>query len=119
MSKNYLIEHENGITKIKFYSKPTYNEAKDAIDDIAENFPYEKRLWDLNNVDFDFSTDEIIKIAAYGKSKFLKPNRIALIASDDLVYGEMRQFMVYREEESKADARVFRTEEEAINWLSL
>ena len=83
MSKNYLIDYIDGITRIKFLHKPTYDEAKMAIDDIAENFPYDKRLWNISNIHFNFTIGEIMSIAEYGKTKFTKPNKIALVASDD------------------------------------
>ena len=118
MSKNYSIECINGITRIQFSSKPSYSEAQTIIDDIAENFPYEKRLWDLSNIKFNFTMNEIKAISAYGKSKFLKPNKLAIIAPDDLAYAEMRVFEVYREQEEHAVARAFRVEKEALEWLN-
>lgn len=118
MSKNYLIDYIDGITRIKFLHKPTYDEAKMAIDDIAENFPYDKRLWNISNIHFNFTIGEIMSIAEYGKTKFTKPNKIALVASDDLAYGEMRQFEVYREQENHSETKVFRGEQEAIEWLN-
>jgi len=117
MSEIYKIEYLNGITRIEFLKNPTYKDATTAIDDIAENYPYEKRLWVLS-FDFSFTEQEIKDISKYGKSIFINPNKIAIVANGDLAYGEMRQFMVYREEENKADACVFKTEEEAINWLN-
>ena len=116
MSEIYKIEYLNGITRIKFLKKPTYKDTTTAIDDIVENYPYERRMWILS--DFNFSEQEIQDISKYGKSKFTKPNKIALVAAGNLAYGEMRQFMVYREEEKQAEACFFRTEEEAINWLN-
>ncbi len=116
-SKIYIIEYESGITRIGFSRKPTYEETKSAIDDLAENYPYEKRLWDFRDLEFDFTMDEIRAIAEYGKLKFIKPNRIAIIASDDLAYGQIRAFEVYREQEDHSVARVFRTEPEALEWL--
>ena len=118
MSKNYSIEYINGITRVQFSSKPSYSEVKTIVDDIAENFPYEKRLWDLSNIKFNFTMDEIKAIAAYGKTKFLKPNKLAIIAPDDLAYAEVRVFEVYREQEEHAVARAFRAEKEALEWLN-
>lgn len=117
MSNNYSIEFVNGITRIQFFNKPSYSETQAVIDDIAENFPYEKRLWDLSNIKFNFTMNEIKAISSYGKSKFLKPNKLAIIAPDDLAYAEMRVFEVYREQEEHAVARAFRAEKEAIEWL--
>ena len=67
MSKNYSIEYINGITRVQFFTKPSFNDAQTAINDIADNFPYEKRLWDFSNIKFDFAMEEIKAIAGYGK----------------------------------------------------
>lgn len=72
MSKLYNIQYSNGITKITFFEKPTFEEAQHAIDDVAENYPYEKRLWNLSESNFNFTHQEIINISRYGKSKFIK-----------------------------------------------
>lgn len=117
MSKNYQIEYLNGITKVSFNASPTYDDVKIVIDDLSENHPYEKRLWDFSNIKFDFKVYEIDDIAEYGKKKFVKPNILAIIAPDDNAYSEMRIFEVFREQENKSHARVFRNEEEAIKWL--
>lgn len=87
------------------------------IDEIIENHPYERRLWDISDVDFDFSLEEIRAKAEYGKEKFVLPNRLAVYANADLVYGEMRQFAVYRKGDGKAVSNVFRDKLEAIEWL--
>lgn len=118
MSKTHLISYENGITKIKFLVSPSFEQVKLIIDEIAEKHPYEKRLWDMSEIKFDFTADEIQKISDYGKSKFTNPNRLAIYALDDLAYGEMRQFEVYREEEGKSISGVFRNEQDAIDWLN-
>jgi hypothetical protein len=118
MSKNYEIVFLNDITRVEFLTKPTFEDGIAAIDDIAENYPCEKRLWDLSKTEFDFTLQEIMGIAAHCKSKFTKPGKIAYIASDELVYGEMREMMVYREADPCATVCVFKTEQEAIDWLT-
>ena len=118
MSDICIINHSEGITEIKFLVSPTLEQVKLIIDDIVENYPYEKRLWDLSEIQFDFTTNEIQQIAEYGKNKFTKPNKLAVFAIDDLSFGEMRQFEVYREEEGKALPRAFRNKQEAIEWLN-
>ena len=118
MSNIYLITYENGITKIKFLVNPSFEHVKLIIDEIAESHPYEKRLWDMSEIKFNFTSDEIQRIATYGKLKFTKPNKLAIFALDDLAFGEMRQFEVYREEEGKSLPRVFRNEQDAIEWLN-
>ena len=59
MSKKYTITYKDGITKIKFLAKPTLDQIKHIIDEIVENYDYEKRLWDLSEIKFDLSTNEI------------------------------------------------------------
>lgn len=117
MSDKYVITVEDGITRIKFLVNPTYEDTKKIIDEIVENYPYERRLWDMSEINFDFTTAEIQLIAEYGKKKFIKPNKLAIYAVNDLAFGEMRQFEVYREEEGKALPKVFRSKKEAIKWL--
>lgn len=118
---NSLITHEisveDGITVIKFLAKPTYQDLVNIIDDIIENYPYERRLWDLSEINFDLSLSEIQQIADYGKQKFIKPNKLALFATQNLVFGEMKQFEAYREEENHALPKVFRSKTEAMDWL--
>lgn len=72
----------------------------------------------MSAIQFYFTINEIEQIAEYGKQKFTKPNKLALFAIDDLAFGEMRQFMVYREEQSKSIPRAFRDKQEAIAWLN-
>jgi len=118
MPNDYIISHENGITKVKFLVQPSLDLAKQIIDEIVDKYPYDKRLWDISNVKFDFTLTEIQTIAEYGKLKFISPSKIAIFAVDDLAFGEMRQFGVYREEEGKTLPQVFRNEQDAIDWLN-
>ena len=117
MSENCTITVDNGITTIRFDTAPTYEEVARVIAEIAARYPYEIRLWDFSNIEFDFSMSEIRAIAEYGKRKFEQPNIIALVAPDDRAYGEMRVFEVYREERGHATARAFRTLGEAKRWI--
>jgi hypothetical protein len=117
MSKYYSIKHVNGITRIQFTKNPTYEEVQAVIDDIAENFPYIKRLWDFSNINFDLSIDEIKAIALYGKSKFINPNKLAIVAPDDRAYFKLHIFQAHRKQKKHSVANVFRTEQEALEWL--
>ena len=118
MNKTHIITYIDGITKIKFLVSPSLDLCKSIIDEIVEHYPYEKRLWDLSEIKFNFTHAEIQAIAEYGKEKFTKPNKLAVFALDDLAFGEMRQFEVYRGEEGKALPRAFRNEQDAIDWLN-
>ena len=118
MSNTYLTTHENGITRIKFLVSPSYDHVKLIINEVAESYPYERRLWDMSEVKIKFTTGQIKAMAAHGKTKFIKPNKLAIYVVDDLAFGQMRQFEVYSEEESKSESRVFRNEQDAIEWLN-
>lgn len=59
MINNYIVTVDNGITYIKFLESPSFGQIKVIIDDIAENYPYEKRLWDLSSVSFDLPVSEL------------------------------------------------------------
>lgn len=116
MSKPYSLEHIDDITSITFFETPSFESMKEVIDDVADNHPYEKRLWYFSGIHYDWSTVELQNISEYAKLKFIRPNKLAIIATDDFIYGIARQFMAYREE--KAGAGVFRTKEEAVMWLN-
>jgi cellobiose-specific phosphotransferase system component IIB len=118
MLETHIISHNDGITKVKFLVKPTLQQSKSIIDEIAKNHPSKKRLWDLSEVKFDLTIHEIILIAEYGKQKFTNPSKIALYVIDDLAYGKMRQFEVYRQEEKMVNTKIFRNAQEAIAWLN-
>ncbi|CAB5090000.1 hypothetical protein D3OALGA1CA_844 [Olavius algarvensis associated proteobacterium Delta 3] len=118
-----LLEHctiqtVDGLTTIHFSRAPTIGEAKIVIDKLADERSYHLRLWDFGDIFFNFSMDEIREIAEYGKSKFLEPNRMALVAPQDLAFGTLRAFEVYRQEDTHSIPRVFRAKAEAIDWLA-
>ena len=117
MLKSYQIKHINGITRVQFFKTPSYSEIKIIIDDIAENYPYEKRLWDFMNIKFSFNSNNLKSIAAYGKTKFIKPNKLAILTTDNMTFKEMQDFKDFRHQESIAIAKIFEIECEAITWL--
>jgi hypothetical protein len=61
--------------------------------------------------------DETQTIAECGKMRFVRPNRAAFVVSDDLSFGLVRAFEVYREQKGLSTARVFRTRTAALEWL--
>jgi len=118
MKEIYTLSNIDGITKIKFAENPSYDLVKTIIDELAEKDLYMRRLWDLREINFDWSSDMLRDIAEYGKNKFLKPNKAAFVVDTDLAFGEMRMFMVYREEEDKTYPNVFRIYNKAIEYLN-
>ena len=80
MSEKCKIESKNGITTIKVLKNPTYKDLQIIIDELAEDNLYELRLWDLSNIDFNLDMNNIREIAEYGKKKFIRPNKMAMVA---------------------------------------
>ena len=56
MLETYTIKHSEGITTVKFSDNPNYNQAIEMLDDLVENYSYERVLFDLSISDFDFSS---------------------------------------------------------------
>jgi len=117
VSAKHTFEYIDGITVVRFSEMPTFVDAKLIIDQLAKENSYHLRLWDFSRVKFDFTMDDIRTIAKYGKSKFLEKNFLAAVALQDVAYGTLRAFEVYREEEGRSSVRTFRTEQEAMDWL--
>ncbi len=118
MFSDYKIEHRDSVTFVHFSKRPNYGDAQVVLDDISANYPYEKRFYDFSDIIFDFTAEEIKRIAEYGKTVFLGPNAMAIYAPNDLTFGIMRAFEVYREQDSPTVARVFREKNEALVWLA-
>ncbi|MCW8956944.1 MAG: hypothetical protein OQL09_08680 [Gammaproteobacteria bacterium] len=94
------------------------DEIKSAINTIAvKNNMNELRLWDLSNGIFDLTETELRELAEYGKSSFLLPSKVAIVAPKNLEFGLSRMYEAYREE-GLVKHRVFRTEQEARAWLT-
>ena len=117
MSKIYTITEDRGFTKIKFLAKPAYDDIVGIIDEIAEHYPYERRLWDLSEIEFDLTAQELQAIALYGKGKFPLPNKMAFLTDNDLIFGELRMFEGYRAHDQITTMQVFRKNDEAEAWL--
>ena len=117
MQCKYNIAIEGGVTVVSFETPPNYNDITTVIDNILVNYDFGKRLYDFSQIQFDFTLEEIKNIAAYGKTKYFKPNKMAVVALDHLAFGEMRQFEFYREDEI-TKAKVFRSKLDALQLLN-
>ena len=116
MNKIYSIEAKDGITTISFSKTPELADFVDIIDELAEKDLYTRRLWNFNPHGFNMNPEQLMQIANYGKTKFVKPSKLAIVAPKDLIYGLSRLFEVYREEQ-QVSTNVFRNEKDAREWL--
>ena len=115
MDKNHSIDTTGGIITVRFNREPGFEEICLAIDDVADKYPGELRLWDLS-CGLSLTNDQVQQLAEYGKSRLYKPARLAIVAPQDLSFGLLRMYEVYRKEDH-INQRVFRNEQEARDWL--
>ena len=112
---NYSIVSTDGVTTIRFFKEPGFDDICSAIDDIVENYLSDLRLW-LFSCGLNFTNIQIKQLAEYAKSKFLIPSKSAIVAPKDLDFGLARVHDVYRED-GFVEQMVFRTEQKARVWL--
>jgi len=115
MAKNYFIEISDGITSITFTMNPELTEIIDAINEAFKTDQTHLRLWDLS-AGLDLTNEQLKEIAEYAKIKWHTPSKVALVAPNDLSYGLLRMFEVYRGEEQHK-IMVYRSKQEALKWL--
>ena len=116
MSEMYTITNEKRFLVIRFLSEPKFEHVIQAIDDVSENYNPKKRLWVLSK-GLNLTSAKMIEIGNHGKVKFSAPAQSAIVVPDDLAFGLVRVQGVYRED-GIVDERLFRTEEEAREWLA-
>ena len=116
MASKYTIESSQGITTVRFSLAPGEEVLRSAIDELADHYQNDLRLWDFSIFGLSLSNSQLEKLAEYGKRRFTNPSRVAIVASEDLTFGLSRMYEVYREED-RLQFKVFRTELEARQWL--
>jgi len=109
---------EDGITIAHFTKAPDAAAVGSVFRELAENYPQQRRLWDMRDIVIDQTRDELRQVASRSTSTFANPGRVAFAARDDLTYGLLRIFEVYSEQQAEdSQTRVFRTFEDAKSWL--
>ncbi len=114
----YDVAFEGDIVIVTASSAPEFDETLRLIDYLSKNNLYKRRLWDFSRIDFPYDLHEIREFAAYGRAQMREKNRFAVLVSDDMGFGSMRAFSVYRQEKGVTDVLVSRDRDEAIAWLS-
>ena len=111
---SYVIETIEGVSAVRFIKQATLDDIKSAMDDLSIDQP-PLRLWDFS-CNENWSIDELHEIAEYGKRKFTRPAKVAIVAPADITFGLSRVHEIYRQNDI-LNQMVFRTEKEAIEWL--
>ncbi len=116
MARNYFIENADGIATIRFLRALTIEELLEVMDHVAQTVKCNRRLWDATGR-FTYTSQEVRRIAARGKEHWPSPARVAFWAADDLSFGLLRMFEVYRVQDNY-ETKVFRDEQKARHWLN-
>lgn len=113
----YKVDNKgDGFYHVKFHSPICLEEIISAIQESEGFLGTKCELWDLSETDFNFSSDQLSSFAQRARAKTNKPQKTAIVVSEDLVFGLARIYSSYREEK-QTDVDVFRTEKEALAWL--
>ena len=116
MDERYSIEQAGGITTIRLRRRLSLEEMLAVVDEVAARDISSRRLWDLTR-NLKFTGEEMRAIAARGRERWPGAARVAYLAADDLSFGLLRMFEVFREQDNY-ETRVFRDEAEARQWLA-
>ena len=74
-------------------------------------------LCDLTQVDFSVPSGEVIKAAQSYADRGVMPGRLAFVVADGLGFGLVRMFISFLGSAAAEQASVFRTQDEAVDWL--
>ena len=103
------------IMKIKFSYKPSREDMLLGLDVTAEKFPALLRMWVFAD-GISLSSQELQTVSEHAKTLFPPNSKLALVSPTDLGFGLSRIYNVYRED-GATNVMVFRSEEEAEEWL--
>ena len=116
MNKKYSIELLDEIITIRYSERPEMDDIRQSMDETAGIARSGLRLWDFSNGAINLNNDQLQELADYGKMLFMPPSKAAIVAPEDLTYGLLRVYEVFRKQDL-VEIEIFRTEQEAIDWL--
>lgn len=113
-----VTNEEPGFYRVILKGKTSFDDAIKVATEIALFPDTQKELWIINELKLDFSSAEIQSLAEMLKSNPYKPEKVALVTDNDLLFGLGRIFSTYREDEVTT-VQIFRREAEALDWLDI
>ncbi len=110
---------EDGISIIHFTRSPGRLEFIEAINELAANYPYQYRLWDLQDVVLELDQDDLRAIVTFAGETLTDARRAAFVASNNLSFGKLRMLEAYqqRQPDFQSQSRTFREFRLAWQWL--
>ena len=115
MSSDFVIEQQDGIATIRPTRLLSAEGLLQVMADVAKLDAGNRRLW-IGTRFFKFTADEVRSVASQSRTLWPGAARVAFVAEDDLSFGLIRMFEVYREQEN-FQTKVFRDEPMARTWL--
>lgn len=113
--KVFTIHKKESYIHIIFHQKANKTQVMQMLDEAFHLDTTGFRYYNCES-GLDTSVDEMREIAEYGRKHFAKSVRLAFYTKDLCTYGLLRAFEVFREE-AVTQTRVFKSEEEALQWL--
>ena len=114
MAGCWIVDLSEGITTLRFTKRPSLDDICAAIDEVAEKYMSDRRLWDFSAEGLDVTTTQLQRLAEYGRQKFPDPAKVAFAANDNLAYGISRMYQVEAvRDDVSTSMMVFRTAQEA------
>lgn len=115
----YKIDKERRVVMTTGSGTFTLSDAVRHQDNLLQDPDFDpsfSQIMDLTHVTrFDIEPDDIRKLAQ--RTIFSPVSRRAIIVKSDLAYGYGRMFELHRENSGEKGVRVFRTLEEALDWV--
>jgi len=121
---DFKVEYIDGVFICTSYGRAEAGDAAKVIDAMLshENWkPGTPRCYDILNLDTgSLTVKEIRRIADYAarRKAELGEGKIAMVASRSLEYGFARMLSVFVSQFGNSEFEVFRTRDEALDWLT-
>ena len=107
----------DGFYRLVLEGAGTLDELRETLTQLAVFPDTRKELWIISNLTLHISTSELVSLAELVKSNPHRPEMVAIVADNDLIYGLSRIFSGHREDRYTR-VQVFRDETKALDWLN-
>ncbi|MEM7255056.1 MAG: hypothetical protein AAF493_26955 [Pseudomonadota bacterium] len=109
---------DDDVVVVRFLPGATDRDCTIAINLVQKSYPGHPRLWNLENLSPDVSADDVMENARNVASTVFEPARVAVAASEPLLFGLARMYQAYLENAtSNIEMETFYDEEDALRWL--
>jgi len=115
--RTLITSGENGFYRLILEGEGTIKELQETLTQLAVFPDSKKELWVISNLTLHLSRPEIVSLAELVKSNPHRPEMVAIVANNDLLFGLSRIFSGHRED-LQTRIQVFRDEPHALDWLN-